>query len=190
MAAVFTPDLATIQLSTVLAVTSDSQSQYEDFFVANYSATVGLLMSMGITQEQAQDASQDAFVKLYTRWSRLRRHDSPEAWVRRVAINRARDLYRADSRRTRREERSGEPTTAPAADETVGDADKTRRLLLELPRRQRTIAALFYLDDMPIKDIADSLGLSSGAVKFHLNRARKSLRAALGDDISEDPRNQ
>jgi len=190
MAAVSIPDFATIQLSTVFAVTSDVQAQYEDFFVNNYSATVGLLMSMGITQEQAQDASQDAFVKLYTRWSRLRRHDSPEAWVRRVAINRARDLHRSDARRTRREERVGEPTTSPGADQGIGDADSTRRLLLQLPRRQRTIAALFYIDDMPVKEIADSLGLSSGAVKFHLNRARKSLKAVLGDDISEDPGDQ
>ncbi len=190
MATVCTSDFATIQLSTVFAVTSETQVQYEEFFVNNYSATVGLLMSMGVTQEQAQDASQDAFVKLYTRWSRIRRHDSPEAWVRRVAINRARDLHRSDTRRTRREERVGAPTAAPGADEGIGDADSTRRLLLNLPRRQRTIAAMFYIDDMPIKEIADSLGLSTGAVKFHLNRARKSLKAALGDDISEDPGDQ
>ena len=52
-------------------------------------------------------------------------------------------------------------------------------LLQQLTRQQRAVAALFYVEDLPVADIAISLGLSPGAVKFHLNRARSSLKILL-----------
>ena len=175
--------LSTIALGPtplVVSVTSDRETEYEAFFLTNFEPTVRLLRSLGVSQEQAQDATQDAFVKLYTRWSRVRRHESPEAWVRRVAINRSRDLYRSDQRRHHRETKVDDAVeSAPAPDDAVAETDAVRRLLLELPKRQRTIAALFYVEDLSIAEIANDLELSAGAVKFHLNRARNRLRSQL-----------
>ena len=70
----------------------------------------------------------------------------------------------------------GTPSKEIETASSVAGDDEVRRLLLELPRRQREVAALFYVEDRPIGDIADMLGLSAGAVKFHLNRARSNLR--------------
>jgi RNA polymerase sigma factor (sigma-70 family) len=183
MAAVVAPARSAAPNPVDVVVTPETRDEYEAFFLANYTPTVRLLMSMGASQEQAQDAAQDAFIRLYTRWSRIRRHDAPVAWLRRVAINRLRDLHRSDTRRENRENRvmPGQQTVMPAED-TVASDDETRRLLLGLPHRQRTVAALFYVEDMSVDDIASTLGLTSGAVKFHLNRARKRLRTMVEED--------
>ena len=49
----------------------------------------------------------------------------------------------------------------------------------QLPDQQRAVAALFYLEDVSVSEIAKTLGISTGAVKFHLNRARTNLRVLL-----------
>ena len=51
-----------------------------------------------------------------------------------------------------------------------------------LSPRQKMVAVLFYVDDMAVADIAKSLGLSKGAVKFHLNKARAALRETMSEE--------
>jgi len=163
-----------------LLVTRANDRSYDDFFVAEYQGVVNLLRSMGVDEAAANDASQDAFIRAYARWGRLSSHASPEAWVRRVAINRSRDAFRSEARRSRREERAAPRELATASPEaTVSSTDSVRSLLASLPRRQREVATLFYVQDLAVRDIGDILGISDGAVKFHLNRARTRLETAL-----------
>ena len=51
-------------------------------------------------------------------------------------------------------------------------------MLADLPRQQRIALALHYVDDLPISDIAAAMGLSEGAVKFHLHQGRARLRGS------------
>ncbi len=148
-------------------------AQHSDRLVRSLSAIVG-------DAEAAHDCAQEAFIRAYARWSRVSRYDSPIHWVRKVAINRARDVMRSDRRRHRREDRYEAEPHAPtdAAAEVDGQIDVSK-LLHHLSDRQRTVAALFYLEDMPIAEIASSTGLSAGAIKFHLNKARAALRAHM-----------
>ena len=52
-----------------------------------------------------------------------------------------------------------------------------------LPRRQREAVALRYLVDMPEREVAAAMGVTTGSVKKHLHRGLAALRAALGTDI-------
>ena len=61
-------------------------------------------------------------------------------------------------------------------------ADALRRL----PVRQRTCVLLFYFEDRPISEIVDILGISDGAVKVHLHRARQRLSELLREEVDED----
>jgi RNA polymerase sigma factor (sigma-70 family) len=53
------------------------------------------------------------------------------------------------------------------------------RALRALPVRQREAAVLFYVADLPLHAVADAMGISDGAVKSHLARAREGLRVNL-----------
>ncbi len=57
--------------------------------------------------------------------------------------------------------------------------------LQQLPLKQRTCVLLFYYEDRPIAEIVDILGISEGAVKVHLHRARERLATLLGEEVDE-----
>ena len=52
-------------------------------------------------------------------------------------------------------------------------------LLAQLPPQQRIAAALFYVEDLDVHQVAHAMDLSDGAVKYHLHAARQTLRGAL-----------
>jgi hypothetical protein len=98
------------------------------------------------------------------------------AIIRRVAINRSRDHLRSSERRRRRERFVSTPSH-DVDSESMGSVDSSlrfRRLLQTLPDQQRFAAGLHYLEDLPVAEIAACLGISSGAVKYHLNQAMAS----------------
>ncbi len=59
------------------------------------------------------------------------------------------------------------------------------RALRALPMAQRMAVVLHYLDDLPVRSVADSMGRSVGAVESLLSRGRAKLRHQLGEDDDE-----
>lgn len=162
-----------------VAVAADSD--FDRLFLDHFDDLVRSLTAITGDREQARDCVQEAFIRAFARWRRIRRYDNPVTWVRRVAINLSRDANRSDSRRRRREDRDHHRPTAAVrsvADDVSSELHIVD-LLAELTPQQRAVAALFYVEDISIAEIAESLSLSTGAVKFHLNKARSSLRSIL-----------
>lgn len=162
---------------------SSRDEEFESFFLQNFEHLVNSLTVITGDRDRATDAVQEAFIKTYARWSKVREFDVPVAWVRRIAINASRDTRRSERRRARREKPHLTPPAASASNEVVG-LDFAQGLLAELPRRQREVATLFYLDDCSVDEIARTLGLSPGTVKSHLAMARDRLRDLLAADRS------
>lgn len=131
--------------------------------------------------EVAREIAQDAFVQALRHWHKVQGLESPGGWVRRVAI---RDAVRARGRDDRRRVLHSYRSREPDRPETV--ALDVRRALLTLPRQQRAVIALHYLDDRPVAEIAALLGCSHGTVKTHLTRGRQALAALLGEDIADE----
>jgi RNA polymerase sigma-70 factor (ECF subfamily) len=151
---------------------------FERFFLANYDAVLRVLVLTTGDRERATDATQEAFIRAYARWSKIRAYDSPAAWVRRVALNASRDSFRSDRQRRRREESS--PAVASAPPDAYDQAESSvHELLALLPTRQREVATLYYVDDRSVAEIASILGVNDGTVKSHLSTARERLRAAI-----------
>ena len=157
------------------------EGEYEAFFVAHYSSLVRTVTVITGDGELADEAVQDAFYRAYARWGRIRRYEAPAAWVRRVAINRARDLGRSARRRANTEQRalSLSPTAGIDVEGQVGG--ELNSLLAHVSPSQRAALALHYVDDMSVADIADALDMAQGTVKFHLHRGRETLRQVLRD---------
>jgi RNA polymerase sigma-70 factor (ECF subfamily) len=128
---------------------------------------------------RAEELTQDAFVQLYSNWGRVSRYERPDAWVRRVAIRMAVRHARREAARPRLELAA---SVTPI--ERVPDLD-LRRAIAGLPPVQRATVALFYLEDLPVEEIAQLLGSSRTAVKVNLHRARSALAAAIGEEAGE-----
>ena len=150
---------------------------FDELFAAHYTRLVRALSLISGSPEAAADAVQEAFVKAHLRWRRVGKLDDPIGWIRRVAINGLRDDYR----RSRRQ-KSLLARLSVRAETTVDppEVDEVDRLLAELPRQQRAVAALYYVDGLTIAEISDTLEIAEGSVKSHLHDARRRLRTVLG----------
>ena len=135
------------------------------------------------SQDRARELTQEALVRAYAAWPRVREGQAL-AYVRRILVN----LRTDDARRVRREFASDTLTEDPTpADTTVEDRDEVLRLLSRLPRHQRVVVVLRHCCDLSEHDVADTLGISVGAVKSASSRGLATLRE-LTRATEGDPR--
>ena len=163
---------------TEVAVVEDIDA----LFRLHYSRLVRALTLVCGDREQAADAVQEAFVKAHVRWRRLSHYEDPVGWIRRVAVNSLRDHHRRSVRKSSAIERLGRsiPEAVEPAHLASPDSDAgVMELLAGLPKQQRLCLALFYVDDLSVAEVASTLGLSEGAVKFHLHQGRNTLRGQI-----------
>ena len=153
----------------------------ESLFRAHHGRLVRALTVACGNEQAAADAVQHAFVKAHLRWRSIMNYDDPVGWIRRVAINKLRDEHRSDMRKGRVVERlAAEPERTAQAPQL----DDVATMLEGLPRQQRLSLALFYVDGLSVAETAATLGISEGAVKFHLHQGRATLRGQLGEGDS------
>lgn len=145
-------------------------------FNLHYARLVRSLTVICGNSEEAADAVQEAFVKAHLKWRKISTYDDPVGWIRRVAINKVRDGHRSKVRRDRAVERMGHQATLTSEQPAI---DEVAELLSTLPKQQRAAAAMFYVEQLSVLEIADALEISEGAVKFHLHQARQKLRAHI-----------
>ncbi|MFE9956418.1 RNA polymerase sigma factor [Micromonospora sp. NPDC005299] len=127
---------------------------------------------------EAQEAVQEAFTRALAAPGRFARLDNPEAWLRRVAVNVARSRHRRRRVLERLLLRIGPP---PAVADRSPDHLALLAAMRELPEGQRHALALHYLVDLPVDEVAATLGVSAGTVKSRLSRGRQALAERLRD---------
>lgn len=137
---------------------------------------------------RAEDLAQQALVRTYVAWPRVR-DGEPLAYARRIVANARID----DWRRRRREVLTGPRDLPDRASVSAGTADRHAdrdallRALATLTPRQRRIVVLRYLEGRTEAEVAADLGVSLGTVKSTASRSLRTLREAL-DPTDEDPR--
>lgn len=124
---------------------------------------------------EAEEAANEALTRALADWGRVRTLPWRNGWVLRVASNVAIDVVR------RRRPVSAAAPVVGSHSEAAAIREALQVALLALPARQREVVSLFYLSDLSEAEVAHTLGISAGAVKRHLHRAREALRARLGD---------
>ena len=125
---------------------------------------------------EAEDVVQEAFVRATVAGNRFLRADNHEAWLRTTAINLHRNRWRKLRNLAKIRHRISEPTDLEGLDEHVAVVSALRTL----SDAHRQVIALFYLADLPVAEVAETLGCPVGTVQSRLQRARESLALALG----------
>ena len=125
----------------------------------------------------AEDAMQDAFMKVWRAMARYEERDncSAKTWIMRIAVNTCRDYRRA--RWFRRARNDVSLDTLPPASEPV--AEESRELFLDvmrLPDKFRQAVLLYYYEDMTVDEAARALGVSKATLSRRLKRACELLR--------------
>jgi len=120
----------------------------------------------------ADDLVQEALLKTYLAWRRVRR-DEATGYTRRVLVNLNIDRWR---RRPPIPTELAEQASIDHAQAQVDDRDQIVRLLDGLPTQQRRVIVLRYFDDLSEAATAELLGISTGAVKSASSRGLAALR--------------
>jgi RNA polymerase sigma-70 factor (sigma-E family) len=133
----------------------------------------------------AEEVVQEAFLRTFSSWWRLRQPDRAQWYVRAAVVN----LCRSRLRRRGSEEAGNRASWRDPADwndERLDDAIEVLDAVRALPRRQRETVILRYYEDLSERDVAAVLGCSVGTVKSHLARARTSLARRLVPDADNE----
>ncbi len=162
---------------------SEASAEFDWWFRATYSSVERTVFLVIGDWARAEEVAQDAYLKMFQRWSVVCRYERPDAWVRRVAIRMAIKQAKRDRRRTdlerlavERDEHSSLPDPDLAA------------CVARLSPMQRAVVVLYYWEDNSVFDIARALEVSESTVKQHLFRARARLADALGEEATDDVR--
>ena len=161
----------------------------EQLYAAHWRRLVRLSVLLVRDVGTAEEVVQEAFVAVHARWSRLREPDQALAYLRQTVVNRSRSALRHRAVVARHVARRTTSMIEPGADQAALTADRRSTVLdalRALPTRQREVLALRYYLDLSEAEIADTLGISRGAVKSHASRGAAALRSALGALLQEE----
>jgi RNA polymerase sigma-70 factor, ECF subfamily len=128
---------------------------------------------------EAQDATHDAYVQAWRKWSTLRDRDRFEAWFDRILVNTCRNRL---ARRSRWEAKDISEEVALAAGDPIGEAhdrDAIGAALATLSPDHAIVVALRYYRDLTVDEIGRRLGIPAGTVQSRLHYALKRLHAAI-----------
>ena len=135
----------------------------------------------------AEDAAQEAFITAYQNLSSLRDAKAFSGWLRRIVLTQC-------NRITRKRRLTVEPISA-AMDIPTVEADAAQiaerneeremvwRAIAQLPKNQRVVVTLFYINEFAQNEIADFLEIPTKTVKSRLQFARKRLKMFLSPDL-------
>jgi RNA polymerase sigma-70 factor, ECF subfamily len=128
---------------------------------------------------EAQDATHDAYVQAWRKWSTLRDPSRFEAWFDRILVNTCRNRLQRTTRWQARDI-SGEIVLATGDPyRQTHDRDVIGEALLRLSPDHRIVVTLRYYLDLAIEEIAARLDIPAGTVQSRLHYALQNLRAAI-----------
>lgn len=127
-----------------------------------------------LKDEDCADALQETTLKVYKGLANLKQPKFFKTWVIRILINECNQLLRMRERTIAVAEIPEEPVDFYVHFEDSGNVD-LQSFINQLDESLRLAIVLFYYDDLSIKQIADVLDISEGAVRARLHRARRLL---------------
>lgn len=127
------------------------------------------------SRADAEDVTQETFLRLLRAAPDFREEDHRRAWLLRVAANCARDLHRSPWRKRAVPLEEAGDVAAPEMPEN----GPILEAVLALPEGYRTAVHLYYYEGYSTPEIARLLGKSESAVNTRLSRARAMLREVL-----------
>jgi len=176
-------EVSQTELASPRVAAATRRGSFEEFYAAELPRLVALARGLG-PSHVAEDVAQEAMLVAYRRWSDLDELERPDLWVRRTCANLAVSQFRRRVVELRAAARLAGRRESPVELSEAGEQFWTA--VRSLPHRQAQSAALRFVYDMSVADIAETLGCTEGTVKQHLSRARHTLAATLGATLHAD----
>ena len=152
---------------------------FEEFYEANLQRMYTALCLVTGDRHEAEEIAQDAFLRVFERWDRVRALDDPTGYLFRVSMNVFRNRYRRATLAVRRA-----LSLAPAATDdlaAVETRDEVVRLLRGLASQQRAAVLLTAILDYSAEEAGMMLGIRASSVRSLTARARAQMKNKVVD---------
>jgi len=149
---------------------------WREVYERRYEATVYLAGLLVGDFRLGEEVAQDAFVRLFESWTRVR---EPDRFLRGTVVNLCRARVRHTMVVRRREPAAGVVDAEPDVADRLVERSAVAVALRRLSRRQREAVVLRHYWQLSEAETAEAMGVSAGAVKTHLSRAVAALAADL-----------
>jgi RNA polymerase sigma-70 factor (sigma-E family) len=163
-----------------VAVAWDADQAVTALYSAHYRSLVRLSALLVRDLATAEEVVQDAFVAMHGAWRRLRDPEKALSYLRQAVVNRSRSVLRHRAV-VEKYAPKGLPDAPSAENGAIVELERSAvvKALSGLPTRQREALVLRYYGDLSEAEIAQTMGISRGAVKSHTARAMAALRSVL-----------
>jgi RNA polymerase sigma-70 factor (ECF subfamily) len=171
--------------------TDTFETLYEGYRAKVYRVVLRLVKN----PSDAEDLTQETFLKVQKSLSRVRRPGSVSTWLYRIATNTALDFLRQSS--SRRSEGTAQlpidtaeavPSDIPSPSGELDNAESATAIrdnADQLPEQYRLVLVLHDLEGLPLDQVAEVLGSTVGATKVRLHRARKRFAQICRDECEQ-----
>jgi len=140
--------------------------------------------------DEAMDATQDIFIKLYTKIADFEERAKLSTWIYRVTYNYCIDMLR---RRKKDEKLFSPEGDIPDTEDEIDDSEilqievqKLKVVLNKIPEGDKAVLMMKYQDDMSIKEIAAILGKTESSIKMKLKRAKHKTQKVFKETFRAD----
>jgi RNA polymerase sigma factor (sigma-70 family) len=164
-------------------MSSQSEIEFTLWLRENQRAFLKAAKVICFDTQNAEDVLQEALADVYKRWSKIREHENPEAYLMRVMVSKHADMRRKWLRKQEERETSWDlaENIRDIADQTE---DVTQRLLVQaalksLTAIQRAVLVLMYDHGMVLREVADVLQIPMGTAASHLARGKAAVAAYI-----------
>lgn len=141
-------------------------------------------------REEAEELAQDVFLKVYRSLGKFNMKSKLSTWIYRITYNASINRFKSQKREleTTGIDKHVESGISGPHDTDCDMSIKEKRKIingsiLKLPETERIIITLYYYEELPIKEIAEIVGISIQNVKIKLFRSRKKLYVDLKDKV-------
>ena len=160
----------------------DGKTEQYEYFLDRYGQQVFVLVDRIVScQEDAEELTQDVFLKAFQQLSSFKAESTFSTWIYRIATNMAilavrkkrNDALRLDD--SVFANLSDTQVDAALEDESEEQMERLQQAMNQLDADERALITLYYLEERPLVEVAFILGMTEGNAKVKLHRIRKKL---------------
>ncbi len=157
----------------------ETKERLEQIFWDYYQLIYRVAFSQVKNHADAEDITQEVFLKIIRHDMRYQSMEHERAWIVRVTINLCRDLLKSKWHKTSVSMEEVSEAQRGSCENFTEIQDDMMWAVLQLPEKYRNCLYLFYYEDYSIKEIAQSLEMPENTVKTNLKRGRHALKEFL-----------
>lgn len=159
---------------------NDPKAQ-EELFKRFSAKMLGVCMRYAASRDEAEDALQEGFIKVFRKIESFRSQGSLEGWVKRIMINTSLDHFRKNKELRLNmdiESHDFAGSVAPSISGTLGARD-LMKMISAMPPGFRAVFNLYAIEGYAHKEIGEMLGITESTSKSQYSRARAYLQRQL-----------